>query len=75
MADEKGDKAPLGGARGASDPMEALKMIVNENTGLKLRVLKAIKSHLALKDQTIFDVAKDKKDKKKNKNDKKDEKK
>ena len=49
--------------------MEALKLIVNENTGLKLRVLKAIKTHLALKDQTIFDAGREKRDKK-NKNEK-----
>lgn len=75
MADsDKGEKAPLGGAKGeersGSDPLEALKLIINDNNGLKLRVLKAIKNHLAIKDQTIFDVAKDKKEKKKSKNDK-----
>ena len=61
-------KDDLGGASGkernSADPMESLKLIINEHSGLKLRVLQAIKNHLALRDQTLFDVGKEKSEKK-----------
>lgn len=51
-----------------SNILESLKLVLDENQGLKKRVIGKIKAHLALSEQSIFDVAKEKKNAKQEKN-------
>lgn len=53
--------------RSASDELESMKMIIEENIGIKMKVLDIIRKQRKERDETIFDKVVDKK-KKKDKN-------
>lgn len=42
--------------RGVSDELEVLKMILEENSGLRMRVLRFLRDYKDKTDETIFDV-------------------
>ncbi len=45
--------------RGTNDDMQVIKEIVADNIGLNIKVLDKLRLHLATKDRTLFDIAKD----------------
>ena len=57
MAENKEKKKEY--VRGSNDDFEILREVVAENIGLKMKVMDKLRSYLANRNQTLFDIAKD----------------
>lgn len=64
-----GDRKSKPKKRDVNDPLEAMKMIVNENPGLKARVINKLKLHFASGQKSLLEEASSKKPQKRNEND------
>lgn len=57
MAEKKEKKVKTEKERGASDELEVMKLIIEENFGLRLKVLNKLRMHREMSKESIFDAA------------------